>query len=138
MAAPQQPSVEAQLQQLNQARDIVLNDPTYWPQVLQGTLPLIIGPVIETRRWGADFLAETFSTPVVSPQAKQDLSLQCLDALLRLAEEPDTGILKSVVQCCASVYPIIFRYVYVFRPPVQSRILEAAMPGLELSPVACF
>ncbi|TGZ80924.1 hypothetical protein EX30DRAFT_341248 [Ascodesmis nigricans] len=111
MAAPQQPSVEAQLQQLGQARELVMSDPTYWPQVLQGTLPIITSPVIEFRRWGADFLAETFSSPVVTTDAKQSLALQCLDTLLRLVEEPDAGILKSVVQCCASVYPMIFRYV---------------------------
>jgi len=103
--------VDAQLQQLGEARTLVLKDPGYWPQVLQGTLPIITGPIVEVRRWGADFLAETFSTPLVDARAKQELALACLDTLLRLANETETGILKSVAQCSASVYPIIFRHI---------------------------
>ena len=109
-------SVDAQLQQLGEARTLVLKDPGYWPQVLQGTLPIITGPTVEVRRWGADFLAETFSTPLVDARAKQELALACLDTLLRLANETETGILKSVAQCSASVYPIIFRHMYVSCP----------------------
>jgi hypothetical protein len=105
--------VDAQLQQLGEARTLVLKDPGYWPQVLQGTLPIITGPIVEVRRWGADFLAETFSTPLVDARAKQELALACLDTLLRLTNETETGILKSVAQCSASVYPIIFRHMYV-------------------------
>lgn len=110
MAAFQATS-DAQLQQLGEARNLVLKDPGYWPQVLQGTLPLITSGAIEVRRWGADFLAETFSTPVVDARAKQELALACLDTLLRLSNETETGILKSVVQCSASVYPIVFRHI---------------------------
>lgn len=123
--AAAQISVETQLQQLGEARNLVLKDPGYWPQVLRGTLPIITGPVIEVRRWGADFLAESFSTPVIDAPAKQELALTCLDTLLRLSSEIETGILKSVVQCSASVYPIIFRHMYVLlllllprKPPI--------------------
>jgi len=106
-------SVEEQLRHLGEARNLVLRDPGFWPQVLGGTLPMITGPTVEVRRWGADFLAETFSTPVVNARAKQELAITCLDTLLRLSNEMETGILKSVVQCSASIYPIIFRHMYV-------------------------
>jgi hypothetical protein len=106
-------TAETQLRGLEEARGIVLKDPGYWPQVLRSTLPLFDAPFPEVRRWGADFLAETFSTPVLNTSAKQELALACLDTLLRLSNETETGILKSVVQCSASMYPIIFRHMYV-------------------------
>lgn len=118
--AASQPSIEEQLSQLESARRLVLQDPAYWPQVFHGTLPIIAGPIIEVRRWGADFLAQTFSTPIVDAKVKQELALPCLDTLLRLAGESEAGILKSVVQCSASVYPIIFRHMYVSRPAAVS------------------
>jgi len=108
-------SVETQLQQLGEARNLVLKDPGYWPQVLHGTLPIITGPIIEVRRWGAEFLADTFSSPVVDARRKQELALACLDTLTRLFSENETGILKAVVRCSASIYPIIFRHMYVLR-----------------------
>ncbi|KAG0130974.1 hypothetical protein HOY82DRAFT_353650 [Tuber indicum] len=104
-------SVEDQLQQLGSARALVLTDPVYWPQVLHGILPIVSGPVVELRRWGADFLAETFSTPVVEAGEKLNLAVACLDTMVRLMDEREAGILKSVVQCSASVYPLIFRYI---------------------------
>ncbi|KAF8242187.1 hypothetical protein K440DRAFT_591226 [Wilcoxina mikolae CBS 423.85] len=108
--APSSLSVDTQLLQLGEARNLVLRDPGYWPQVLHGTLPIIAGPVLEVRRWGAEFMAETFSTPVVDARGKQELALPCLDTMLRLLSENETEILKGVLQCSASVYPIIFRH----------------------------
>jgi len=125
-------SVEAQLNQLGEARNLVLRDPGFWPQVLHGTLPIITGPIVEVRRWGADFLAETFSTPVVDARAKQELAIACLDTLLRLSNETETGILKSVVQCSASVYPIIFRHMYVL--PVATTTTAAVHRSLSKLP----
>jgi symplekin len=108
--------VADQLRQLGDARALVLGDPVYWPQVLHGILPIVSGPIVELRRWGADFLAETFSTPVVDINEKQSLAVTCLDTMVRLMDEKEAGILKSVVQCSASVYPLVFRYMYVLLP----------------------
>jgi hypothetical protein len=133
MAAPHD-----QLRQLGEAHDLVLKDPAYWPQVLHGVLPMFSNSVFEVRRWGADFLAETFSTPVLDARAKQELALACLDTLLWLSNETETGILKSVVQCSASVYPIIFRHMYVLPTttllaalcPTRARIFFPARTGI--------
>ncbi|KAL7270748.1 hypothetical protein RUND412_006537 [Rhizina undulata] len=104
-------TVDEQLTQLNAARGLVLKDPIFWPRIIDGILPFVSGPYIELRRWGADFLAETFSTPVVDANEKQKLAPMCLDTLVMLADEIETGILKSVVQCSASIYPLIFRHI---------------------------
>lgn len=64
------------LGQLNQARSYVLADPAIYPQVVPGVLPAIGPPTpVEQRRWGADFLAETFASPVISADVKENMCM---------------------------------------------------------------
>lgn len=109
-------SVGEQLRQLDEARKLVLGDANYYPQIIQGILP-IIGPDarVELRRWGADFLAETFSSPTVQIQQKESLALIVLDTLKSMIENAneDSGVIKSLVQSAASIYPLVFRWMYV-------------------------
>ncbi len=106
-------SVNKSLQQLEQARKLGLSDATYYPQIIQGILPLI-GPdaLVELRRWGADFLAETFASPTVPVQQKETLSLIILETLKSLIEndKEEPGVIKSVVQTAASIYPLVLRW----------------------------
>ena len=104
--------------QLNSARSIVLKDAAIYPQVVTGVLP-VIGPErpVELRRWGADFLAETFASPVVSAEEKQSMCFSVLDTLksylLRKeeqGEEEDWTVVKSAIQAAASIYPLVFRH----------------------------
>lgn len=112
MAAPAL-TVDQQIKQLDDARKLVLSDPNYYPQIIQGILP-IIGPSarVELRRWGADFLAETFAMPTVPPTQKETLSLIVLETLRNMIENPgeDAGVVKSIVQAAASIYPLVFRW----------------------------
>ncbi|KAM0718497.1 hypothetical protein Q7P37_005567 [Cladosporium fusiforme] len=108
------------IRQLNSARDIVLRDATIYPQVVPGVLPVIgISTPVEQRRWGADFLAETFASPVVNADDKQRMCVGSgmLDTLKgylhrkeELGEDEDPAVVKSAVQCAASVYPLVFRH----------------------------
>ena len=108
------------IRQLTSARDIVLRDATIYPQVVPGVLP-VIGPStpVEQRRWGADFLAETFASPVIGADAKENMCIGSgvLDTLRgylnrkeEMGEDEDPAVVKSAVQCAASVYPLVFRY----------------------------
>jgi symplekin len=108
------------IKQLNSARDIVLRDPTIYPQVVPGVLP-VIGPstTLEQRRWGADFLAETFASPVVSGEDKEKMCIGSgvLDTLRGylnrkedMGQDEDPAVVKSAVQCAASIYPLVFRH----------------------------
>ncbi|KAH8158946.1 hypothetical protein CIB48_g9302 [Xylaria polymorpha] len=114
MAATPQLSVADQIRQLEGARKLVLKDVSYYPQVIQATLP-IIGPSsqVEFRRWGSEFLAEAFATPAVQLSSKETLSLVVLDTLKSLVEDPkqDVLVLRSVIQAAASIYPLAMRWI---------------------------
>lgn len=108
--------IPEQLNQLNAARQLVLGDSAFYPQIVQGILPIVGATArLELRRWGADFLAETFASPVLALQQKESLSLVVLQTLKELLEMPgdDSEVVKSVVQAAASIYGLVFRYMYV-------------------------
>lgn len=109
-------SVADQLTQLEAARQLVLADAALYPQIVQGILPIVgVNARIELRRWGAEFLAETFASPALGLQQKESLSVKVLQTLKDLLEIPeeDTGVVKGVVQTAASIYSLIFHYMYV-------------------------
>lgn len=109
-------SATDQLTQLEAARQLVLADSVLYPQIVQGILP-IVGPNarIELRRWGAEFLAESFASPALAPAQKESLSVIVLPILKELLEieGEDVTVVKSVVQTAASIYGFVFRYMYV-------------------------
>lgn len=111
-------SVEDQLTKLEAARILVLRDSALYTQIVQGILPIIgANARIEIRRWGAEFLAETFASPMLALQQKERLAVFVLQTLKQFLEIPgdDNGVVKSVVQAATSIYGLIFRYMYV--PP---------------------
>ncbi|GKT63455.1 mRNA cleavage and polyadenylation specificity factor complex subunit [Colletotrichum tofieldiae] len=116
MAAPSpQASVSDQIRQLNDARKLVLGDVKYYPTVVKSILP-IVGPTarVELRRWGADFLAEAFSTPALPGSEKETMQLFVLDTLQTMVETPneDPHVLRSAIQTAASIYPFALRWIY--------------------------
>jgi symplekin len=127
MAAPL--SVDQQIKLLEDARKLVLTDSNYYPQIIQGILPLIdprkgepqrdTVSKVELQRWGAEFLAETFASPALPPHQKETLCLTVLEALRSMLDDPnqDNAVVKSVVQTAASIYPLVFRWMYVSPMP---------------------
>ena len=109
-------SIAEQLSQLSAARQLVLADAALYPQIISGVLPIIgINASLELRRWGAEFLAETFASLAVTPQQKQQLSIVVLQTLRELlqVQDQDAGVVKNIVQAAAGVYGHVFRHVYV-------------------------
>lgn len=99
--------------QLESARKLALGDAAYYPQIVPGVLPIIGATAqLELRRWGADFLAETFAAPGLVSEEKQRLSLIILKTLKDFLEIPreDAAVITSVVQVATSIYPFVFRY----------------------------
>lgn len=106
------------LGQLAQARLLCLRDPGLYSQVIP-RIQNVFGPntPLNFRRWGSDFLAESLASPVLPADEKEKLSLLVLDTLKgyldrreAIGEEEDSSIVKSAVQCAASVYPLILRH----------------------------
>ncbi|KAK0632055.1 hypothetical protein B0T14DRAFT_416846 [Immersiella caudata] len=115
MAAPVKTlTVAEQIQQLNAARKIVLENASYYDRIVKGILP-IIGPSspVELRRWGAEFLAESLSTPALSSRDKENLTVAILETLRSLVDSPseDPLVLKASVIAAASAYPIAMRWI---------------------------
>ena len=109
-------SVSDQLAQLEAARQIVLADAGLYPQIVQGILPIVgANARLELRRWGAEFLAETFASPTFAPYQKENSAVGVLQILKDLLEKPgeDAAVIKGVVQTAASIYSLVFRYMYV-------------------------
>lgn len=107
-------SVPDQLAQLEAARQIVLADAGLYPQIVQGILPIVgANARLELRRWGAEFLAETFASPTFALYQKQNSAVGVLQILKDLLEKPgeDAAVVKSVVQTAASIYSLVFRYI---------------------------
>lgn len=105
-----------QIAQLNAARNLVLGDAAFYPQIVEGILPIVGAHArLELRRWGAEFLAETFASPALAAAQKEKMADKVLQAIREILELPenDTAILKSLVETAASLYPLVFRHMYV-------------------------
>ena len=109
---------EDTISHLDQARSLALGQPSLYPQILPTVLSLI-GPAQPTslRRWGAEFLAETFASSVIGAKEKQKMSLDVLSMLTsylkrkeEVGEHEDPSVIKASVQCAASIYPLVFRH----------------------------
>lgn len=116
MATPAQP-VSDMLPKLEQVRQACLADSSQYVQVVPGIVPILQGAqAVDVRRWGADFIAEAFATPALQGHQKEQLISDTVMSLLRgMLENPneDTAVVKSAVQASASIYPYVFRRVYV-------------------------
>ncbi|TAQ83636.1 hypothetical protein B7494_g8040 [Chlorociboria aeruginascens] len=146
MAVPTLP-VEQSIKQLDDARKLVLSDASYYPQIIQGILP-IIGPTarVELRRWGSEFLAETFASPTVPAAQKETLCLTVLETLKLMIENPqeDNAVVKCVLQAAASIYPLVVRWIinnpwdgatWACMVAIKMRILriwDSAPPGIRI------
>lgn len=129
MAQPGPAASAAQMiTQLEAARKLALADSAVYKQILPGITPLIgPGALVDVRRWGAEFLAEGFASPALSSAQKEEIVSgqgNILGTLRGMLEGPAAGmaqdpmVVKSAVQAATSLYPLVFRRVYVISLPV--------------------
>ncbi|KAF7161754.1 hypothetical protein CNMCM6106_008907 [Aspergillus hiratsukae] len=114
-----------QVAQLNAARNLVLGDAAFYPQIVNGIIPIIGAHArLELRRWGTEFLAETFASPALATAQKEQLAGKVLQTMREIIELPegDTPVLKHIVQNAASLYPLAFRH--IINHPEDSALWE--------------
>lgn len=103
--------------QLEKVRQACLADAVQYISVVPGVVPVLQGAqAVIVRRWGADFMAEAFATPELRDHQKEQMLSDSVLALLRsMLDNPgeDVAVVKSTVQASASIYPHIFRKMYV-------------------------
>ncbi|KAI9934442.1 hypothetical protein ASPWEDRAFT_43856 [Aspergillus wentii DTO 134E9] len=112
--AQQTDQLADQIARLSAARNLVLGDSAFYPQIVNGILPIIGASArLELRRWGAEFLAETFASPALATGQKEQLAANALQTLREILEIPeeDTLVLRHIVQTTASLYPLVFRHI---------------------------
>lgn len=105
-------SLPDQIAQLEGARLVVLGDAHYYPQIVEGILPIINNTArLELKRWGSEFLAETFASPSFTNGPKEELAVKVLFHLQEMleAQGQDETVIKSIVQTATSIYGLIFR-----------------------------
>ena len=106
-------SADDTVKQLDHARDLCLAEPTLYSRVVPSVTTVISATAdIQLRRWGSEFIAETFASPVLVAEHKQKLSVQVLDTLKGYLDKPDEDatVVKSAIQAAASIYPFVFRH----------------------------
>jgi len=102
------------VKQLNDARKQVLANPKLYSSVVKGVVPLLAATTqhLSIRRWTAEFVAETFSTPALPTREKDVLAPFVLDTIQTIVENQaeDVMVLRSMIQTAASLYPIALRW----------------------------
>lgn len=104
------------LPQLEAARKLVLGDAHFYSEIVLGILPIVGSTVhVEIRRWGAEFLAETFATPALGDVQKEEICLDVIAFIRGILENSteDVIVVKSAIQAVASFYTLLFRAMYV-------------------------
>lgn len=133
----------AMLPQLEELRKACLADSAQYVAVVPGIVPILqSATAVDVRRWGADFIAEAFATPTLPGQQKEHLITDTVMALLRaMLESPteDVAVVKSAVQACSSIYPFVFRRVYVeLNATISlSRLLSSDLVSQNLASGTC-
>lgn len=147
MASSAPSPIAEQIRQLNDARKHVLLDVKVYSSIVQGILPIIGSKSApELRRWGADFLAESFATPSLPSRDKETMSLMVLETLRAWVENPneDIYVVRSAIQTAASIYPLVVRWIinnsydtttWDRVTAIKSRILQlwnGELPGIKI------
>lgn len=104
-------SVTIRLTQLAQAKSLVDGDPSYFPQIVIGVLPVFVDQEVRLRRWVADFVLLAFSSPLLPQTEKCDLGLKIVEQLSSsIVTEEDLVVRKCFVQVCTILYPLLFQH----------------------------
>ncbi|KAJ3505780.1 hypothetical protein NLJ89_g7237 [Agrocybe chaxingu] len=86
------------------------------------------------KRWVLDLFHFAISRSSLSLDQRTQMSLKALDTLAQLIDDPQPAIVKVVIQCFATVYPLVFRHLCTNRsnPAAWNTISSCKARLLEL------
>ena len=89
MAGEGAKAASGQIAQLDAVRQMALVDPNNYKSVLTQIMPIFQAqnnPSPALKAWGADFIAEAYSSPAFPVQDKQEVSIAALPVLKEMLE----------------------------------------------------
>lgn len=96
--------IQDQIRQLDQVKTLVAQDPSHYPDIVRGILPIANQSNISLRRWCSAFLVDAFTSVSLDIEKKKLLTLDCIDAIISLLNDDDFQIQKSLVTLSSTVY----------------------------------
>ncbi|KAK9461347.1 uncharacterized protein V1516DRAFT_675702 [Lipomyces oligophaga] len=103
-------SPDQQIEQLNQAKQLVVNDASLYPQIIKGILPIAVKPDRRLRRWCAEFLESGFESQQLKLNEREALAVVCLDTIKLLLEDNDPILRRHIIHCSSLIYPLVFKH----------------------------
>ena len=105
-------SVEHQIEELEKAKALLDVDSSYYPQIVEGVLPIAQHSDVRIRQWVVNLLVAAFTTSTISNEVKERLVTLCGSTFESFLEESDSHIVTRTIQCVSCIYPLIFRKMY--------------------------
>ncbi|KAG7093905.1 hypothetical protein E1B28_007543 [Marasmius oreades] len=103
---------QQQAEQLAKLRESLELQPAPIPILISTFLSIIIGNAGESllKTWVIDLLHFAICRSTLTMEQKTQISSQSLDTLAKLLHDSNAAIVKAVVQCFATMYPLLFRF----------------------------
>ena len=103
-------SGKEQIAQLNEARSIVAKQPSLYPEIIAGILPIASSSDQHIQRWVAEFLDASFRDEKLPSDQKLALGLSGVlkTVNLLLDRKDDEQIMRNMISCSTTLYSLMF------------------------------
>ncbi|KAF8159678.1 Symplekin tight junction protein C terminal-domain-containing protein [Crassisporium funariophilum] len=92
-------------------RESLENHPAPIPILAQTLINIVVNSGDSLlKRWVIDLFHFAICRSSLSLEARTQMSLKALDTLVQLVDETQPSIVKVVIQCLSTVYPLVFRH----------------------------
>ncbi|PPQ68582.1 hypothetical protein CVT25_005425 [Psilocybe cyanescens] len=109
LSAPANSQEQADL--LATLRESLENHPAPIPILVQTLINVVVNSGDSLlKRWVLDLFHFAICRSSLSLDQRTQMALKALDTLVQLIDDPQPAIVKVVIQCLATVYPLVFRH----------------------------
>ncbi|WBW75418.1 mRNA cleavage and polyadenylation specificity factor complex subunit Pta1 [Schizosaccharomyces osmophilus] len=104
----EQPEADEHIARLNQARDIVKEDESLFPDIVKNILSVANYSDLRFKKWMSSFLWFGFSSKRVDFDQKVELAVACLETISTLLSFDNDEVKKDIILCSCTLYPLVF------------------------------